>query len=226
MNMIVTPIKPTDAALLGAAQALQERDFERGIALLERQAPPSLDAGPPASAADALSLLAVAHFQLQKYAEAERFYGLALQAAPAAPQAADWRAMRAVAQGNATAEVHVHVPDLSYFDRSALLAPPLLPAGALPVPPPPADPPGRLRSIRKWLGEVLGAGGTFAVAHVTQIYGRLAGYRNAVWTNWYQRPQFKAILTLAYMREQLNAHNLGTSYPPGRLVAFPSHCCI
>ena len=220
MNLIVMPTDTTDTAMQGATQALQEGDFERGIALLERQAPATLDSGSPASAADALSLLALANFQLQKYAEAERYYSLALQAAPTAPQAADWRAMRAIAQGNATSQVHVHVPDLSYFDRATLLAPPMLRAGALPVPPPPPDPLGRLRTIRKWLGEVLGAAGTLMVALVTDVYGSLAGYRNAVWTNWYHRPQFKAILTLAYMREQLNAHNLGTSYPPGRLVGF------
>src|SRR5262249_16875528 len=54
----------------------------------------------------------------------------------------------------------------------------------------------------------------------TSLYGRFAGYRDRVWTNWYHRPQFFAILTLAYMRERLNARNLGTSYPPERLVGF------
>jgi len=210
----------TDPGTRGAALALQQGDFEGGIALLERQAPDAVDTPPPAGAADALSLLALAHFQLQHYAQAASYYTLALQAAPVAPQAADWRAMLAIAQGNATAEMHVHVPEIEYFQRAALLAPPVLAPGALPTPPPAAGPLSLRRALRRWLGNVLGVVGTLLVGITTNVYGRLAGYRNAVWTNWYHRPQFLAILTLAYMREQLNAHNLGTSYPPGRLVAF------
>ena len=220
MNLTVMPTARTDPGMQSAALALQQGDFERGIALLEKQSPGSVDARPPGSAADALSLLALAHFQLQHYAEAANYYSQALQAAPNTPQAVDWRAMLAIAQGNATSEMHVHVPDLEYFQRDALLASPLVPAGALPVPPPPAAPGGLWSDVRVWLGELLGAVGTFLVQATTNVYGRLAGYRDAVWTNWYHRPQFLAILTLAYMREQLNARNLGTSYPPGRLVAF------
>ena len=220
MNLTVMPTATTDAGTHSAARALQQGDFDLGIALLEQQALGAVGAHPPASAADALSLLALAHFQLQHYGQAASFYTLALQAAPTAPQAADWRAMLAIAQGNATSEVHVHVPELSYFKRDALLAPPVQPAGALPAPPPAAGPASFRRALRRWLGELLGATGTLLVGITTQVYGRLAGYRDTVWTNWYHRPQFLAILTLAYMREQLNARNLGTSYPPGRLVAF------
>ena len=54
----------------------------------------------------------------------------------------------------------------------------------------------------------------------TNLYGWFAGYRDRVWTNWYRRPLGSGVLTLAYMRERLNAHNLGTSYPAGTLVGF------
>ncbi len=204
-----------DARAGQARQAIEQRDFERSIQLLGAPT----DGAPPASA-DAQALLALANFQLQHYGLAARYYAAALAAAPAASEAPGWREMQALAEANATAGVDVHVPPLAYFERDALLAPPLVPPGALPPPPPPPLPPGRLRRLRKLLGEVLGAVSTVAVELATHLYGRLAGYRGAVWTNWYQRPQFFAILLLAYMRERLNAHNLGTSYPPGRLVGF------
>jgi hypothetical protein len=112
------------------------------------------------------------------------------------------------------------VPDLVFFDRETLLAEPVVAPGSLPEPPAPAPPLRFIRALRKWIGHTLGVVGTVAVELTTKVYGGLAGYRGAVWTNWYGRPKFLAILTLAYMREQLNAHNLGTSYPPGLRVGF------
>ena len=208
-----------------AALALQHGDFAAGIALLDAQAP--AEAERPRSA-QSMALLALAHFQLQHYELAARYYGLALTAAPAAPAATDtadsaeignWRAMLSIAQGNAMSQIDVHVPEMAYFTRETLLAPPVVLPGTLPEPLPPV-PMSAWRRTRRWSGEMLGAIGTLAVDLTTHAWGRFAGYRDAVWTNWYHRPQFLAILTLAYMREQLNAHNLGTSYPPGRLVAF------
>jgi hypothetical protein len=172
--------------------------------------------------AGSYALLALAHFQLQNYDLAERAYADALAAAPHDVQAADWRRMRALSHANAIARVDMHVPELTYFEREQLLAPPVVPPGTLPEPPPPSAPAGKMRRLRIWLGRMLGVVGTAAVEVTTNIYGRLAGYRDAVWTNWYRRPKFLGILTLAYMREHLNAHNLGTSYPAGRLVGFQS----
>jgi hypothetical protein len=55
---------------------------------------------------------------------------------------------------------------------------------------------------------------------VTKLWGSLAGYRARVWTNWYRRPLFLGILTLAYMREKLNRNNLVSTYPKGVLEGF------
>ncbi|TMA13298.1 MAG: peroxidase [Deltaproteobacteria bacterium] len=41
-----------------------------------------------------------------------------------------------------------------------------------------------------------------------------------MWTNWYRRSMTLGILTLAYMREQLNKKNLKNTYPPGTLTGF------
>lgn len=211
-----------------ASQALARRDFEAGIELLSPAPAPegAPDAGePPAAGARAQALLALAHFQLQHYDLAARGYAQALAAARAdtdihATERQDWQDMLALSQANATAGVDVPVPDLAYFDRATLLAPPRVPTGSLPPTPAAAPPLGRLRRLFRALGEALGALSTGVTELSMNVYGRLAGYRDTVWTNWYHRPQLLAILTLAYMRERLNAHNLGTSYPPGHLVGF------
>ena len=54
------------------------------------------------------------------------------------------------------------------------------------------------------------------------VLGGLTGYRDEVWTNWYRRPYFIGILTLAYMRDRLNKNNLKSTYPPGPLIGFQS----
>jgi hypothetical protein len=172
----------------------------------------------PMSAAAAPADMALAHFQREQYELAARCYAAALAADPDHAQSANWREMLALAEANAAARVDIHVPPLAYFDRDALLATPEVPR--LPPHTPVAPPMGLVRHVRKFIGDLLGAAGTAVVEVTTNLYGRWAGYRDAVWTNWYHRPQFLAILTLAYMRERLNANNLGTSYPPGRLVGF------
>ena len=55
---------------------------------------------------------------------------------------------------------------------------------------------------------------------IIEWVGRRFGYRARVWTDWYHRPWMVGVLILAYMREQLNAHNLITTYPAGDLVGF------
>jgi Animal haem peroxidase len=196
----------TDAA----TEALARRDFAQAIQTLQAEL-----ASQPSARAHAL--LALAHFQSQQYDTAASHYAAALALEP---QQKDWRDMLALAQANATAEVHVHVPELHYFDRDTLLARPQLAAGSLPPPLPPPPPPGFMRRWHVRLGTELGEVLTLLVWVTTHLWGRFVGYRDAVWTNWYRRPLSLAILTLAYMREQLNAKNLGTSYPQGALTGF------
>jgi hypothetical protein len=214
-----------DARARQALLATERRDLELGIVLPESAGATVTPLATAANmgqaqGAEAQAVLAWANFKLEQYALAERYYAAAIEAAPAGADLSNWKAMHALAQGNAIARIDIHVPDLGYFDRDALLAAPLVPAGALPATLPPPPPPGRLRRLYRFIGDALGVVGTVVVNVVTHVYGWFAGYRDAIWTNWYNRPQFLAILTLAYMRERLNANNLGTSYPPGRLVGF------
>ena len=55
---------------------------------------------------------------------------------------------------------------------------------------------------------------------IIEWVGQKFGYRAKVWTNWYRRPWAVGVLILAYIREQLNAHNLISTYPRGELVGF------
>jgi len=50
--------------------------------------------------------------------------------------------------------------------------------------------------------------------------GRKFGHPAKVWTDWYHHCWEVGVLILAYMREQLNAHNLISTYPHGELVGF------
>ena len=207
MNFPDRPMVPADAL-----QAIERRDFPHAIKALEAQL-----ATQPRS--DVHALLGLAYFQTEQYESAARHYSLALQSEP---QRADWRDMLALAQGNATAGVHVHVPDLHYFDRDTLLAPSALDANTLPSPPPVSPTPHLLRRLHIIVGNALGEVLTVVLHVVMALWGRFVGYRDAVWTNWYRRSLTLAVLTLATMRERLNARSLGTSYPQGALTGFQS----
>jgi tetratricopeptide (TPR) repeat protein len=193
-----------------ALGALERREYEHALSLLERE----LAARPDG---ELHALAGLASFQLERYGAAARHYTAALQADG---QRSAWRDMLAVAQHNATAGVDEHVPALHYFDRDALLAPPSVREGALPPPLPAAPGRGHFKRLRLFLGRLLGMVATTLMDTLTDLVGRIAGYRGKVWTDWYRRPLALEILTLAYMREQLNAHNLDSSYPAGTLVGF------
>lgn len=182
-------------------------------------APVAYYAPPPAELAkgEEAAARALAHFQKEEYAAAATHYATALTYMPDQP---DWQAMLVHSQQNALAEIQVPVPAVTYFQREQLLAPPLVPAGALPTTPLVQPAPGFLKRCAKGLGDGLGTVVTGIMHGLTQTTGALLGYRDAVWTNWYRRPLLLGILTLAYMRERLNANNLKNTYPDGVLTGF------
>ncbi len=193
-----------------ALEALARREYERALALLEAD----LTAGPEG---ELHALAGLAGFQLERYDVAVQHYAAALQTDG---ERNDWREMLVLAQANAAAGVNVHVPDLHYFDREALLARPSVREGALPAPPPRRPGPGRVKRLSLSAGAALGIPVTILMDGATQLWGRVAGYRGNVWTNWYHHRPALGVLTLAYMRDQLNTHNLSSSYPDGTLVGF------
>ena len=162
-------------------------------------------------------LLAVAHFQLEEYGSASENYEAALKYEP---DNQNWRDMLEVSKANVIAEVHVFVPDAYYFDRDQLLAKPTLREGALPPSQPPGPAPGMFRQFLVAIGNAAGVVATLAMNVLTRLVGKIFGYRDEVWTNWYRRRFILSILSLAHMREQLNKNNLKTTYPSGTLVGF------
>ena len=160
------------------------------------------------------ALAALACFHLEDYAASVEHYDAALAREP---HRQDWVELRAHAQANATAQINVFVPELHFFNRDALLQPPVPPPGALPLTIRARKAP-RLRRLLVALGNGLGFICSAVVGLLTRIYG--AGYHGEVWTNWYRRPPWRAILTLAHMREELNRHNLRDAYPKRELVGF------
>ena len=165
------------------------------------------------------ALIAVAHFQIEEYDRAAEHYQSALACDP---DNAYWQEMLAQSQANATAEVNVQVPDLRFFDRRKLLAKPVVPPGSLPETPLAMPRRGIFKLLRLLFGNIIGAVASTAMTLATRLWGWLAGYRDEVWTNWYRRSYLLGILTLAYMREQLNKNNLKSTYPQGTLIGFQS----
>ncbi len=163
------------------------------------------------------SKLALAYYKAEKYTLAADAYASALALQPASEE---WKEMYALAKANAHSEVQVHVPDLAYFNREELLAKPVVITGSLPSAPPPAAAPSFSTRIRIVAGNVVGVVASVVMGGVTKLVGGIAGYRDRVWTNWYRRPLFIGILTLAYMREKLNKNNLVSTYPKGILEGF------
>jgi Animal haem peroxidase len=159
-------------------------------------------------------------FRRERYKDAADSYAKAIQAG--GKNIGDWREMHALAQANAAAGINVYVPKPVYFNRATLLDPPSVHDGDLPRPPRHWPGRGWFERLRLFLGEALGAVSTVLMDWLTDWVGRRFGYRGKVWTNWYGRSLARELLTLAYMREQLNAHNLKTTYPDDTLVAFQS----
>jgi hypothetical protein len=165
------------------------------------------------------ALAGLAFFKQELYDAAAQEYDAAIQAGGSASERREWQKMRDLAKANANAEINVYVPKLRYFDKKDLLAKPLVRDGHLPRPPRPrAD--RRLKRLRLWLGDQLGAVLTVLIDHIINLVGRVFGYRARVWTNWYRRPWAVGVLLLAHVRELLNANNLKNTYPPGELIGF------
>lgn len=165
-----------------------------------------------------LALAALACFRLEDYAAAVDHYDAALAREP---DRQEWQELRAHAQANAISQINAFVPERHFFGRDELLHRPAPPLGAFPSITAARKAP-RLRRLLVAFGSGPGIIGGLLFGFLTRIYGVLAGYHDEVWTNWYRRPLWRAILTLAHMREELNRHNLRDAYPKNELVGFQS----
>lgn len=209
MGTVPSPV-PGSPAPLAARRLIGEGNLAAAIALLKQQAEEQPDA-------ETSGLLALAHYRSEEYALAAQHYELALLLTPGNPE---WAEMLGKARANAVAEVSVPVPDYYWFTREQLLAKPEVPAGALPKPPAFRLKKGLISRLLFHLGTLLGVVASALMHGTTQLWGTAAGYRDRIWTNWYRRPLILGILTLAYMRNKLNKHNLRNTYPRDTLIGF------
>lgn len=133
---------------------------------------------------------------------------------------AEWAEVRLKAIENAKAKLQVFVPEIEYFQREHSLNTYKETTFTNSTGQPLKKNISGAQRIKNFVGNVFGDILSFFVQGLTMTFGKLAGYRDQVWTNWYRRPQFLGILTLAYMREWLNAHALYSTYPPEEKVGF------
>lgn len=189
---------------------IERREFDSALTALEEQV--RRDSNPEFRA-----LLGLVHFHRESYEQAARHYEAAVKARP---ENKDWADMLERVRANRTSEIHVPVPAFYFFERDALLSLPEVAPAALPQAKGVTLEPSDFRLFLRVLGNSVGVVATLLMNSLTQLWGRVAGYRDAVWTNWYRRPTLLGILTLAHMRELLNAHNLKNTYPTDALTGF------
>ena len=194
-----------------ARELIGQRDFRGAQTLLAQDLDQESDG-------ERHALLALAHYHLEEYSLAAEQYSSALRF-DSENQA--WQEMLAAANSNSVARVDVFIPDISFFDRDKLLAKPVVPNGTLPTPLAHATGTGLIARLRNIIGWFVGVVATFFTNTLINLVGNVIGYTDDVWTNWYRRRfNFVGVLTLAYLREQLNKNNLKSTYPSGSLVGF------
>lgn len=66
--------------------------------------------------------------------------------------------------------------------------------------------------LNQLIGSSFGYLSSVLMNGLTSLYGNIAGYKDKYWTNWYRKKMFTGVLTLAYMRNQLNKLNLFNTY--------------
>ena len=189
-----------------------------GIALLDRgkfdDAVTSLRRAVAADATgESEALLGLAEFHRERYVDAADHYAKALAVDGDQPE---WVSMLAACRANTIAQVEVPVPDVVHFDRDTIIGPP--PTSRLPVPPAERHGPTLWQRFRYLVGHAAGSVGGGIMHALTNLLGRR--YRGDVWTTWYRTGVYVGIFRLAYMRNQLNARNLRSTYPSHTHVAF------
>ncbi len=195
-----------DGAREKAVQHLRARDFDGAVDALA-----DLAADDPKGESEAL--LGLAHFLGERYEAAADHLARALERQP---DHAEWVELLNSARANAHAEVNVFVPELHFFDASVVLAPP--PAPELPTPTEADRSDPHWRRLRYLVGHAGGSVANVVWDAATRIVGK--NYRAEVWTNWYNKKLAQGILTLAYMRNKLDADNLRSSYPTNVRTGF------
>lgn len=201
----------TPGVIQDVTKLIEEQQYLQAIALLKPLAETENNA-------QISALLGMAYFRNEQYALAMEAFGKALKSDPAN---AEWLIILEKCRENTVAEVDVQVPEIYNFEREKLLQSPVVKPGSIPTDALPLHVRGsRMAKLRLKLGHITGTVFTFIFEGLVRTWGALVGTSGKVWTNWYRRPLFLGILTLAHMREKLNKNNLHSTYPKNTLVGF------
>ncbi|MCB0600197.1 MAG: hypothetical protein KDC28_03180 [Saprospiraceae bacterium] len=165
--------------------------------------------------AEMLSRQGLAYYRLENYEESSRCFQVILTVKP---EDKEIRELYERSKVNARTRINEFVPEVYHFDEQVIQK--LRRTTPLPVPVKVHRAPGGWRFSRKLIGDLSGRLLSVLIDNVTVVWGRLAGFHDQIWTNWYRRPAFLGILTLAYMRERMHKYNLYSAYPANALVGF------
>jgi tetratricopeptide (TPR) repeat protein len=199
-----------------ALDALKKGEYEDALTILEPLLAGSQSDG------KLHALAGLARFKRQEYKLAEEQYGKAIKAGGSVSECRGWQEMRDLSEVNETAQIYTEVPAPHYFEDDHPFELPSVRDGDLHCPTGRRRGQGCLRQLRLFFGDAVGALGTAVIDVLIKLVGWRYDYRGKVWTNWSGRWWMTGVLTLAYIRELLNANNLESTYPPGELVAFQS----
>ena len=197
---------PKDKDATHLDQMLLDRNFQEIIRFVNAIEDPS---------SAILFRLGLAYYCSENYLEASRCFRAVQEAHP---EDTEIRELYERSKINATTEIKEFVPEVFHFNEQVVEK--LRKSMPLPVPGKVHRIPGRWRLSRRVIGDFSGHILSVIIDGATIIWGHLAGYRDRIWTNWYRRPAFLAILTLAYMRERMHKFNLYSAYPGNALVGF------
>ena len=198
-----------------AMDLLEDGQFGLAIEQLERLVAEHAGDAQKSTAED---LLGLAHYMLEQYEKAARYFDIAARDAEALVDRVKWEAWSRLARANHDAAIAA-APPVSEFDAAELLAPPAIGDADLPQPPEPGK-----RSLSARVYALLGdsSGRVMDVVFEKMRTGMVARHdaSQSIWTTWDREPLWLGLLTLAHMREQLETQNLKNPYPDGVRTAF------
>ncbi|NND33711.1 MAG: tetratricopeptide repeat protein [Saprospiraceae bacterium] len=182
---------------------VEERNLAEALLILGEQREESREV---------VTMKALCHFMMEDYDLALSHYRKALQLDP---HNAELLEMLQRSEENVSSKIDQQVPEIYFFKDEQKPAPAVGGNATLP----PVQVKTWIR-ICNWISQAIGNILNVIVDSITLSWGKIAGYRNKIWTNWYRRPLFLGILTLGYMRTRLNKFNLISTYPGDHLVGF------
>jgi len=167
--------------------------------------------------AEAYYLLGTAHYQCENYPQAIEYLRMACEISPDDVQSKE---LLTKARSNQWAGLDSFLPEISFYSPNDLLSSACIKQEDYPhiAQTPNLQP--RSKQLQHLTGNFLGSVFSLAVDVVTSTWGTISGFKGTLWTNWYHKSQYTGLIILAYMRNQLNQHNLYNTYPKGALTAY------